>query len=256
MSRSEHPIGDRKPLGRAAIAMIVAHASFAGMDREKFAEFAEKGRIYQQRLWNDPDVPRAFFVLGEGDESLSVVQLTGLATAEPLVVAVPADGLNLKMLSLLWLLDTMRQGIYGKAGMQVHVVSEVGKDDVTGEARYENWEFWDLAELVSTVNSFPSKNRKMFLENVQGKCSWVTRPGGAVRLSNALIKKSLNAWKPKGITLSEVRERMAKVKQLCPPGEPDYSATTDIEKDIQTNIDVLNQGKATSAEQQTKSDSS
>jgi hypothetical protein len=63
-------------------------------------------------------------------------------------------------------------------------------------------------------------------------------------------------WNLRGVTLSNVRERIPKVRQLCPPGEPDYSATTDIEKDIQTNIDVLNQGKATSAEQQTKSDSS
>ena len=91
-------------MDKTIIAMVVAHDSFAGMDREKFAEFAEKRKVYRQKFTHypdTPDTPIAFFVLGKGDEDI--------ACAKPLVIATSSVALNIKMLSTLWLIDVMRR---------------------------------------------------------------------------------------------------------------------------------------------------
>jgi len=246
-------------LDKTIIAMVVAHDSFAGMDREKFAEFAEKRKVYRQKFPHypdTPDTPIAFFVLGKGDEPLPALQFADLASAEPLVIATSSDALNIKMLSTLWLIDAMRRGIYKKPGFKIHVVLEMGKDATPGESKYTDWKFDGLKELLSTIDSFPlPKNRKEFLEYVQGKCSSVDKPGGAVRLSNALIERTLSIVYPvkKGdFTLSEIKERIPKVKPLCPPGDPDSGVVADIEEDIQSQIDILEQETATSVEKEPK----
>ncbi len=243
-------------LDKTIIAMVVAHDSFAGMNREKFAEFAEKRKVYRQKFPHYPDTPIAFFVLGKGDETLPLLKFADMANVEPLVVATSSDALNIKMLSILWLIDVMRRGIYKKAGFKIHVVREMDKDATPGESKYTNWEFDGLEELLSTIDSFPlPKNRKEFLEYVQGKCSSVDKPGGAVRLSNALIERALSIVYPdkkNGLTLSEIKERIPKVKPLCPPGDPDSEVVADIEEDIQSQIDILEQETATSVEKEPK----
>lgn len=246
-------------LDKTIIAMVVAHDSFAGMDREKFAEFAEKRKVYRQKFTHypdTPDTPIAFFVLGKGDETLPALQFADLASAEPLVIATSSEALNIKMLSTLWLIDVMRRGIYKKPGFKIHVVLEMGKDATPGESTYADWKFDGLKELLSTIDSFPlPKNRKEFLEYVQGKCSSVDKPGGAVRLSNALIERTLSIVYPVkkgGFTLSEIKERIPKVKPLCPPGDPELTVIPDIEKDIQSHIDILGQEKVTSTEEEPK----
>ena len=99
------------------------------------------------------------------------------------------------------------------------------------------------------------KNRKEFLEYVQGKCSSVDKPGGAVRLSNALIERALNIVyrvKKGGFTLSEIKQHIPEVKPLCPPGDPDSGVVADTEEDIQSQIDILGQETATSVEKEPK----
>ncbi len=239
---------------RTIIAMVVAHTNFAGMDREKFAEFAEKRKVYRQKFPLYPDTPIAFFVLGKGDETLSALQLADLASAEPLVIALPSDGLNIKMLSALWLIDVIRRGIYKKPEFEIYVVGEVGKNATAGEVKYDVKAFYSLQKLLSTIDSFPSLlNRKMFLECVRGKCGWVDKPCGTVRLSNALIKRAMNIVLPKsGVTLTEIKERIPKVKPLCPPGDPDSGIVADIEEAIQSNIDIMGQEEVASTEDKTK----
>jgi len=243
-------------LDKTIIAMVVGHDSFAGMDRKKFAEFAEKRKVYRQNFLPYPDTPIAFFVFGKGDETLPLLKFSDLASAEPLVVATSSDALNIKMLSTLWLIDVMRRGIYKKPGFKIHVVLEMGKDATPGESKYTDWEFDGLKELLSTIDSFPlPKNRKEFLEYVQGKCSSVDKPGGAVRLSNALIERALSIVYPvkKGdFTLSEIKERIPKVKPLCPPGDPEPTVIPDIEKDIQSGIDSLGQEESALAQEEPK----
>lgn len=246
-------------MDKTIIAMVVAHDSFAGMNREKFAEFAEKRKVYRQKFPNypdTPDTPIAFFVLGKEDETLPLLKFADLANVETLVVAMSSDALNIKMLSILWLIDVMRRGIYKKPGFKIHVVREMDKDATPGESKYTNREFDGLKGLLSTIDSFPlPKNRKEFLEYVQGKCSSVNKPGGAVRLSNALIEKTLNIVYPdkkNGYTLSEIKEHIPEVKPLCPPGDPDSGVVADIEEDIQSQIDILEQETTTSVEKEPK----
>lgn len=247
-------------LDRTIIAMVVAHDSFAGMNREKFAEFAAKRKVYRQNFPLDPDTPIAFFVLGKGDETLPLLKFADLANVEPLVIATSSDALNIKMLSILWLIDVMRRGIYKKPGVKIHVVRELDKDATSGETKYTNWEFDGLKELLSTIDSFPlPKNRKEFLEYVQGKCSSVDKPGGAVRLSNALIERALGIVYPvkkDDLTLSKIKEHIPKVKPLCPPGDPELTVIPDIEKDIQSQIDILEQETTTSVEKEPKPEES
>ncbi len=246
-------------LNKTMIAMVVAHDSFAGMDREKFAEFAEKRKVYRQKFPHypdTPDTPIAFFVLGKGDETLPLLKFADLANVEPLVVATSSDALNIKMLSILWLIDVMRRGIYKKPKFQIHVVREMDKDTTPGESKYANRGFDGLKELLSTIDSFPlPKNRKEFLEYVQGKCSSVDKPGGAVRLSNALIERALGIVYPvkkDDLTLSKIKERIPKVKPLCPPGDPELTVIPDIEKDIQSGIDSLGQEELALAQEEPK----
>ncbi len=243
-------------MDKTIIAMVVAHDSFAGMDREKFAEFAEKRKVYWQKFPLDPDTPIAFFVLGKGDETLPLLNFADLANVEPLMVATSSDALNIKMLSILWLIDVMRRGIYKKPGFKIHVVREMDKDATPGESKYTNCEFDGLKGLLATIDSFPSpKNRKEFLEYVQGKYSSVDKPGGAVRLSNALIERALSIVYPDkkgGYALSEIKEHIPEVKPLCPPGDPDSGVVADIEEDIQSQIDILEQETAASVEKEPK----
>ena len=241
---------------KTSIAMVVAHDSFAWMDREKFAEFAEKRKVYRQKFPHNPDTPIAFFVLGKGDETLPLLKFADLANVEPLVVATSSDALTIKMLSILWLIDVMRRGIYKKPGFTIHVVRELDKDATPGESKYTNWEFDGLKGLLSTIDSFPlPKTRKEFLEYVQGKCSSIDKPDGAVRLSNALIERALDIaypYKADGYTLSEIKERIPKVKPLCPPGDPELTVIPDIEKDIQGGIDSLGQEESALAQEEPK----
>lgn len=243
-------------MDKTIIAMVVAHDSFAGMDREKFAEFAENRKVYRQKFPHDPDTPIAFFVLGKGDETLPLLKFADLANVESLVVATSSDALNITMLSILWLIDVMRRGIYKKPEFKIHVVCEMDKDTTPGESKYTNWEFDGLKGLLATIDSFPlPKNRKEFLEYVQGKCSSVDKPGGAVRLSNALIERALGIVYPVkwgGYTLSNIKERIPKVKPLCPPGDPDSGVVADIEEGIQSQIDILEQETVTSVENESK----
>ncbi|MBA7479051.1 hypothetical protein ES707_14482 [subsurface metagenome] len=246
-------------LNKTIIAMVVAHDSFAGMDREKFAEFAEKRKVYWQRFPNypdTPDTPIAFFVLSKGDETLPLLKFADLANVEPLVIATSSDALNINMLSTLWLIDIMRRGIYKKPGFQIHVVREMDKDTTPGESKYANRGFDGLKELLSTIDSFPlPKNRKEFLEYVQGKCSSVLKPGGAVRLSNALIERALSIVYPVkkgGYTLTEIKKHIPEVKPLCPPGDPNSVVVADIEKDIQSGINSIGQEESTLAQEEPK----
>ena len=127
------------------------------------------------------------------------------------------------------------------------------KDATSGESKYSTREFDGLKKLLSHIDplSLP-KNRKEFLEYVQGKCSSIDKPGGAVRLSNTLIESALSIVYPHGYTLSEIKERIPKVKPLCPPGDPELTIIPDIEKDIQSQIDMLEQESATSIEKEPK----
>jgi len=246
-------------LDKTTIAMVVAHDSFGGMNREKFAEFGEKRKVYWQKFPNypdTPDTPIAFFVLSKGDETLPLLKFADLANVEPLVIATSSDALNIKMLSTLWLIDVMRRGIYKKPRFKIHVVREMDKDATPGESKYTNREFDGLKELLSTIDSFPlPKNRKEFLEYVQGKCSSVDKPGGAVRLSNALIERALSIVYPVkkgGYTLTEIKEHIPEVKPLCPPGDPELTVIPDIEKDIQSGINSLGQEESALAQEEPK----
>ncbi len=230
-------------MNKAIIAMVVAHCNFAGMNRKKFAEFAEKRKIYRQRLFNDPKGPIAFFVMGKGDEALSQAQFADLVHAEPLVVAMSSDTFNIRILSTLWLIEILRQEVYQKPGCEIHIVSKVGKHGATGEVRYRDTDFYGLKDLLCRMNSALPPNRKELLKYVHSRSSWVEKPGGTVRLTNALLKRCLGyaLLKSRGFSLSEIDDRIPKVKMLCPPGNPEPETIPDLKQDIQNCINNLDQ---------------
>jgi hypothetical protein len=212
-------------MDRATIAMVYGHTSWAGMDRLKFAQFAEKRKVYRQNFGdadNSEFNPVSFFVLGKGDEKLPLPQLADLVSTTCMVLVLSSEALTIGMLSLLRQVDEIRKLICRDDGInEIAVVIEMGKN-VSGESRYSWRQFTNLNKLVDTLQEI--QNTKDYLIYLKDRIGWLDKPGGAVRLANALSRKKMNLifkGTGDGYTITAIKARIPNVKSYYPLGDPE-----------------------------------
>ena len=119
-----------------AIAAKVSAYDTAWVDPEEFAEFADKGLIYRQRHYLQPNTATGFFVIGKGDRKLPIELLTDLKYAAGLSIVLTCDAVNERILGVLRTIENARKLEEGEHLFEIQVVGGVGEDASTGETKY------------------------------------------------------------------------------------------------------------------------
>ena len=118
------------------------------VDPEAFAKSAEKGAIYQQRHYLTRDKLFSFYVLDKDNQRVPIEQLT---STDRLGVVLAHNSVVPEMLVLLSNIEHARGQKEGEDVYEVQVVSQVGTDNTTREAKYACISFKSTEELASKI---------------------------------------------------------------------------------------------------------
>lgn len=193
-------------LSKVVAAKVSAYHS-GWVHPEEFAEFAEKGLIYQQ--WHHGALKEqwSFFAIGKGDKDFPKDKLTDRNYARNLSLVLPCDALSSKIISVLSSIEAARQSGDSESMFDIDIVLEEVKDSVTGESKYGCVGFPSTADMVDKIlNGFERKQQK------QGK---QIKPLDLSSLTDSEIRKAFKrTFKNLGsVSLNQVDEYTPRAKR-------------------------------------------
>ena len=138
-------------LDKSTAARISAY--WNSWDEQSFAEHAKKGLVYRQKF----DIATVFgYVIGKDDDEFPIHQLIDVNSTPNLLIVLPIDAVNLRILSLVSFIETARQmpqqrtGVNEGAMSAIDIVGEVGKN--ARGSKYECAEFTSSNQLEERVH--------------------------------------------------------------------------------------------------------
>jgi hypothetical protein len=129
-------------VSKATAARIVAE--WNGWVESDFPSIAEKGQVYHKIFRGASKVKLGVFVVGQDTTEFPLAELLDVKATPNLELVVIQEAVNLRTLSLLWLVETRRKenlashldNIEPLQGMSsIEIVGEVGEDDA-GRPKY------------------------------------------------------------------------------------------------------------------------
>jgi len=183
------------------------------VDPEAFAKSAEKGAIYQQRHYLTRDRLFSFYVLNKDNQRVPIEQLTSI---NRLGVVLAHDSVVPEMLVLLSNIEHARGQKEGEDVYEVQVVSQVGTDNTTREAKYACISFKSTEELASKIIAKANKTSGDQEQRVVYDIGKLT-----IGEIHQALRQIFEPYKKYGVTLSKVKEfsLMAKKYNIDARGE-------------------------------------
>lgn len=195
-------------LSRGIAAKVSAYYT-GWVDPEAFARSAENNLIYRQKHHVGSKPEFAFYVICEGEKELPLDLLTDPDSVRNLALVLPYNAVNLRILSLLWLIETARGPRKGENIFELEIVGDIARDDSTGEIRYGCLWFSSTIDLLNKMEG-QARRKQRQLHKMREKPHWSTKAGGIPRSFNiyikSLLKSMLGIMKKKSVTLGEVDE--------------------------------------------------
>ena len=150
-------------LDRQTVARV--SAQWNSWPPEEFASCAEKRRIYQ------PASGVGFFALERGDKEFPWDQSTKPDCAAGLTIVVPYNAVSIRMLSVLWAIETARLPLVEDrtCNLSIEVIGDVGREALTGDIKYSLITYNSVMALTDEIKRLPdtlSKESIKYLRDV------------------------------------------------------------------------------------------
>lgn len=136
-------------LDRQTVARV--SAQWNSWPPKEFASCAEKRIVYR------PASGVGFFAIGRGDKDFPIDQLTEPDCAAGLVLVLPYNAVNIRILSVLWAIETARLPLSedGTSNLEIEVVGDVGKEALTGDIKYSLITYNSVMALTDEIKRRP-----------------------------------------------------------------------------------------------------
>ena len=131
---------------------------------EEFASCAEKRSVYQ------PVSGCGFFAIEQGDKEFPGDELTKPTCAAGLTIVVPYNAVSIRMLSVLWVIETARLPIVEDRtrNLSIEVVGDVGREALTGDIKYSLITYDSVMALTDEIKRRPDSLEKESIKYLRG----------------------------------------------------------------------------------------
>lgn len=136
-------------LSKANAAKVAAYYT-GWVNPEQFADYAEKGLVYQQWHYLARKETYGFFVIGINDKEFPAVELTD-TSIDNLTLVLPEDVVSPDVILKLSSIEINRRPRKSEKIFEIVVVRDVGKDPSSGEIKYRCDYFYSTKELIKQV---------------------------------------------------------------------------------------------------------
>ena len=149
-------------LDRQTVAKV--SALWNSWSPEDFASCAEKRSVYR------PASGIGFFAIERVDKEFPWDELTKPDCAAGLTIVVPYNAVSIRMLSVLWAIETARLPLVEDrtSNLFIEVVGDVGKEVLTGDIKYSLITYNSVMALTDEIKRHPDTLDKESIKYLRG----------------------------------------------------------------------------------------